>query len=84
MSILQVSKLFSHLSIITKLQQETIENADQYSKEMAAEASKLLFTSEYVRLETANALSTNTKFYFSGETSPLGSLLSKLINQVIN
>ena len=65
---------------ITKLQQETIANADKYSKEKAAEANKLLFTSEYVSLETAKALSTNTKFYFSGETSPLGSLLSKLIN----
>ena len=65
---------------IVKLQQETIANADKYAKEKAAEANKLLFTSEYVSLETARALSTNTKFYFSGENSPLGGLLGKILN----
>ena len=48
-------------------------------QEKAAEANEKLYTDKYVQLETSKYLSTNTKFYFSGETSPLGALLSKLI-----
>ena len=55
-------------------------NVDAYKKEREAEANKNLFSPDYIKLEMAKALSSNTKFYFSGETSPLGGLLTKMLN----
>jgi len=65
---------------IIKDREQNLANITAYAKEKAAEANKLLFTDEYVKLEMAKSLSNNTKFYFSGETSPLGSLLTKILN----
>ena len=65
---------------ITKLAEETLADVEAYKKNKSSQANALLYTPEYVALETAKSLSTNTKFYFSGETSPLGSLLAKLLN----
>jgi len=64
---------------ITKAEQENLANVEAYKKEKAAEANEKLYTDKYVQLETSKYLSTNTKFYFSGETSPLGALLAKII-----
>ena len=66
-------------NIIIKDREENRANVEAYTKEKAAEANKALYSPEYIRLEMAKALSENTKFYFSGETSPLGSLLSKIM-----
>ena len=48
-------------------------------QEKAAEANEKLYTDKYIQLETSKYLTTNTKFYFSGENSPLGALLAKII-----
>jgi len=65
---------------IIKDREQNLANITAYAKEKAAEANKLLFTDEYIKLEVAKSLSNNTKFYFSGETSPLGGLLTKILN----
>ena len=65
---------------IIKDREENQANVDSYTKEKAAEANKALYLNEYLKLERAKALSKNTKFYFSGETSPLGSLLNKILD----
>ena len=64
---------------IIKDREENQANVDAYKKEKSAQANKQLYSPDYVKLEMAKALSQNTKFYFSGETSPLGSLLNKLL-----
>merc|ERR1719242_1665360 len=65
---------------IIKDREQNLANITAYAKEKAAEANKLLFTDEYVKLEMARSLTNNSKFYFSGETSPLGGLLTKILN----
>lgn len=64
---------------IIKSREENQANVDAYKKEKEAEANKNLYSADYVKLEMAKALSDNTKFYFSGETSPLGALLNKIL-----
>merc|ERR1719400_1848993 len=64
---------------IIKDREENQANVDAYKKQKSAQANKELYSKDYVKLEMAKALSQNTKFYFSGETSPLGSLLNKLL-----
>ena len=65
---------------ITKEKKENEANIENYSKKKLAEANALLFKNEgYVQLEMAKSMSTNTKFYFSGEGSPLGSVLAKIM-----
>ena len=65
---------------IIKDREENQANVDAYTKEKSAQANKALYSAEYIKLEMAKALSKNTKFYFSGETSPLGSLLNKILD----
>ena len=64
---------------IIKSREENQADVDAYKKEKEAEANKNLYSPDYVKLEMAKALSDNTKFYFSGETSPLGALLNKIL-----
>ena len=66
---------------IIKDREENQANVDSYKKEKQAEANKQLYSEQYIQLELAKSLSENTKFYFSGETSPLGGLLSKILGQ---
>ena len=44
-----------------------------------AEANDALYTDKYIKLNMAKSLSNNTKFYFSGQQSELGSLLNKIL-----
>ena len=44
-----------------------------------AEANDALYTDKYIKLNMARSLSNNTKFYFSGQQSELGSLLNKIL-----
>merc|ERR1712062_875768 len=60
---------------IIKEREEKQANLDNYKKTQEAEANKRLYSSDYVKLEMAKALSQNTKFFFSGESSPLGAVL---------
>jgi len=64
---------------IIKLAEENLADIAKYKKEQEAEANKALYTPEYVQLNLANKLSDNTKMYFSGETSPLGALMDKIL-----
>ena len=66
---------------IIKSREENQADVDAYKKEKDAAANVQLYTKDYVRLELAKELSKNTKFYFSGETSPLGGLLNKLLGE---
>lgn len=59
--------------------EENLANIEKYKMEKQAEANKLLYTPEYVKLEMAKALATNTKFYFSGENSVMGGLLNTFL-----
>merc|ERR1712080_119154 len=67
---------------IHKEREENKANITNYAKTKLAEANALLFNNEgYVQLEMAKSLSTNTKFFFSGEGSPLGSVFAKIMGQ---
>ena len=63
---------------ILRVQEENIANIEKFKLEKKAEANKLLLTKEYIQLNVAQSLSNNTKYFFSGEESILGSLLSKM------
>jgi len=65
---------------IQKERAENIANIEKYKVESAAEANRALYTKEYIQLNMAKALSNNTKFYFSGDQSALGSIMSKILN----
>jgi hypothetical protein len=65
---------------IIKERETNKANVDAFTKEKMAEANINLYTPEFVRLEMAKSLSQNTKFFFSGEDSPLGAVLSKIMH----
>ena len=67
--------------IIIILQNAAITDDDNYKKTQEAEANARLYTGDYVKLEMAKALSQNTKFFFSGESSPLGAVLTKIMGE---
>merc|ERR1711953_1502169 len=54
-------------------------NIAKYKIEKEAEANSQLFTDKFVQLNLAKSLSNNTKFYFSGDNSALGSIFSKVL-----
>merc|ERR1712152_59057 len=62
---------------ILKAKEENIANIEKYKIEKQAEANKALYTSEYVQLNLAKSMSNNTKYYFSGQESVFGGLMSK-------
>ena len=64
---------------IVKDREENIADLEAYRKEKQADANKKLYSPDYIKLEMAKSLADNTKFYFSGENSALGSLLSKIL-----
>jgi len=64
---------------IIKLAEENLADIAKYKKEQEAEANKALYTPEYVQLNLASKLSDNTKMYFSGESSPLGAVMDKIL-----
>ena len=51
----------------------------KYKIEKEAEANSKLFTDKFVQLNLAKSLSNNTKFYFSGDNSALGSIFQKVL-----
>lgn len=66
-------------NLIIKNSEENLANVNAYTKEKEAEANKLLYSPEYVQLELAKSMSQNTKLFFSGDQSPLGALLNKIL-----
>ncbi len=73
-----ISVLNNH---IHKSREETLARVQAYKKEKEAEANVELYSEEFVKFQTARALSKNTNFYFSGESSALGSLLKDLLGK---
>ena len=53
----------------------------KYKIEAEAEANAKLYTDKYVKLNLARSLSNNTKFYFSGDNSALGSIFSQVLGR---
>ena len=53
--------------------------ADIAKYKIEAEANAKLYTDQYVKLNLARSLTNNTKFYFSGDNSALGSIFSKVL-----
>ena len=66
---------------IVKIREQNMADLANYKKTKEAEANQRLYTADYVRLEMARYLSSNTKFFFSGDQSPLGAVLSKIMGQ---
>lgn len=66
---------------IVKNKEENLANIEKYKIEKQAEANRALYTPEYVKLQLANALASNTKFYFSGENSVMGGLLNSFLEK---
>jgi len=66
---------------ILKEKEENMANIEKYKIEQRAKANQALYTPEYIKLKMAETMSNNTKFYFSGENSPMGSIFSKLITK---
>jgi len=51
----------------------------KYAKDKEAAGNKELYSPEYVKLQMAQSLANNTKFYFSGGESVMGGLLTKIL-----
>lgn len=66
---------------ILKEREQNKADVENYKKSKAAEANTKLYSKEYIQLEMAKSLSNNTKFFFSGESSPLGAVFAKIFNQ---
>lgn len=64
---------------ITKEREETLADVAAYMKRKDADANSKLYSDNYVKLEMAKALAKETKFYFSGRESIVGSLLEKIM-----
>ena len=63
-----------------RLEGETAASIKQLAIEKEAEANKLLFTPEYVKLTMAKSISPNMKYYFSGENSIVSGLIGKIMD----
>ncbi len=66
---------------IIKEREENNAEVAAFKKQKEAEANKALYSENYIKLELAKELAKNTKFYFSGENSPLGGLLTKILDK---
>ena len=67
---------------ILAARRKNIADLEKYEKEQRAEANKLLYANKgFVQLELAKSLSDNTKFFFSGDGSPIGALLTKILTK---
>jgi len=75
------AKLSALENDILKQREQNKADVENYKKTKAAEGNLKLYTKDYVQLEIAKAMSANTKFFFSGETSPLGAVLAKIFDK---
>ena len=66
-------------NVILKEKDENQADISKYMREKEAEGNKALFTKEYVQLNLAKDMANNTKFFFSGEQSALGSIFNKIL-----
>jgi len=72
-----------NVSLINNEIKKAAENNEaqiaKYKLEKEAEANDQLYTEEYIKLNLAKSLSNNTKFYFSGQQSEIGSLFNRIL-----
>ena len=59
--------------------QKNLADIGKYAKDKQAEGNIALYSPEYIKLQVAQSLTKNTKFFFSGQESVLGGLLSKIL-----
>merc|ERR1712228_672048 len=52
---------------------------EKYKLEQQAKANEALYSDKFIKLNLAQSLSNNTKFYFSGQQSELGSLFNRIL-----
>jgi len=64
---------------IRKQTEDTNADIESYMAASRAEYNKNLLTDQYIKLQMAKSLITNTKVYFSGQDSAFGGLLTNLI-----
>ena len=64
---------------ILQEREQAAADAGKYRVEREAEANVQLHTEAYLRLSLARDLAQNTKFFFSGETSVLGGLMARVL-----
>merc|ERR1712156_1196178 len=71
---------------VSQINNEILEAAEKnkadiekYKLQQQAEANEALYSDKFIKLNLAQSLSNNTKFYFSGDNSALGSIFSKLL-----
>ena len=73
-------KLSSVENQILKDREQARADVENYSKKKLAEANQNLYTPDFIRLEMAKSLSQNTTFFFSGDNSHLGAVLTKIMD----
>merc|ERR1712025_497906 len=66
---------------IVRDKQNNLADIAKYAKDKEAAGNTELFSPEYVKLQLAKSLANNTKFFFSGQDSLLGGLLTKILAQ---
>ena len=87
------SSLFSEMeegkSNMTRIKNEIYEETNRmkadvssYVKKSEANSNQELLTDQYVKLKIAQTLSNNTKMYFSGGDSVLGSVLGQVFGNL--
>jgi len=64
---------------IVKERENNLADIAKYHKDQEAAGNKELYSPQYVKLQMAQSLANNTKFYFSGQDSVLGGLLTKIL-----
>ena len=76
---------------MTRIKNEVYEETNKmkadvssYVKKSDANSNQELLTDQYVKLQVAKLLSNNTKMYFSGGESVLGSVLGQVFGNVNN
>jgi len=66
---------------IVRDRQNNLADIAKYAKDKEAAGNQALFSPEYVKLQVAQSMSNNTKFFFTGQESVLGGLLSKILTK---
>eukprot|EP00092_Neocalanus_flemingeri_P019719 GFUD01021355.1.p1 GENE.GFUD01021355.1~~GFUD01021355.1.p1 ORF type:complete len:406 (+),score=124.26 GFUD01021355.1:76-1293(+) len=64
---------------IVRDKQNNLADIAKYAKDKEAAGNTALYSPEYIKLQVAQSLTNNTKFFFSGQDSVLGGLLSKIL-----
>merc|ERR1712025_990123 len=64
---------------IVRDKQNNLADIAKYAKDKEAVGNQALLSPQYVKLQVAQSLVSNTKFFFSGQDSVLGGLLTKIL-----